>query len=87
MEPELHSKSMTDIHTYIHIHTAAYPWPTIRDPLPRTNALGNKFLAHTAQELNYLGVNSNGSNYTDPQNFGRIDVYLCVGTNPGYYIP
>ena len=26
-------------HTYI--HTAAYPWPTVRDPMPRANALGN----------------------------------------------
>ena len=28
-----------DGHTYI--HTAAYPWPTVRDPMPRANALGN----------------------------------------------
>ena len=28
-----------DGHTYI--HTAAYPWPIVRDPMPRANALRN----------------------------------------------
>ena len=34
---------MTDIHTYIHtyIHTASYLWPTVCDPMPHANALGN----------------------------------------------
>ena len=33
-----------DGHTYIHtyIHTTAYPWPTVRDPMPCANALSNK---------------------------------------------
>ena len=26
-----------DGHTYIHIHMVAYPWPTVRDPMPRTS--------------------------------------------------
>ena len=30
-----------DIHTYIHIMLVANPWPTIRNPMPLANALGN----------------------------------------------
>ena len=33
-----------DGHTYK--HTAAYPWPTVCDPMPGANALGNKFVIH-----------------------------------------
>ena len=27
---------------YTYIHTTAYPWPTVRDPMPCANALSNK---------------------------------------------
>ena len=32
-----------DGHTYIHTTLAAHPWPTIRDPMPHANALGNNY--------------------------------------------
>ena len=33
----------SDRHTYI--HTAAYPWPTVRNPMPCTNVLSNNELS------------------------------------------
>ena len=32
----------SECHCSRSVHTTAYPWPTVRDPMPRANALGNK---------------------------------------------
>ena len=39
MHEALNAFQRCDGHTYI--HTAAYPWPTVRDPMSCANALGN----------------------------------------------
>ena len=47
---------MTDIHTTL----AANPWPTIRDPMPRANALGNelKIGGVASQSTSEIGTTS-----------------------------